>query len=1232
MKNHIQQILKSRILILDGAMGTMIQRYQLTEEQFRGERFKATDKLQKGNNDLLAITQPEIIEQIHREYLEAGADIIETNTFNATSISMQDYGMQSVVHEINSNAAKIARKVADEFSMKTPEKPRFVAGSIGPTNKTTSIGPSVEDPMYRDVTFDDLRQTYEEQIDGLMEGGVDLLLIETIFDTLNAKAALFAAQNIFQKRGKELPIMVSVTLSDKAGRTLSGQTIGGFLTSISHANLLSVGINCSFGASEMKPHLRDLKRISPFFVSAHPNAGLPNQLGDYDESPEKMSAQIKEFVDEGLVNIVGGCCGTTPAHVAQLSELVKNASAPTPTKITPNLHLSGLEDFVFSTEKNFVNIGERCNVAGSRKFLRLIKEEKYEEAVAIARRQVEDGAQIVDINMDDGLLDGVREMTNFINFLSSDPDVSRVPLMIDSSKWEVIEAGLKCAQGKSIVNSISLKNGEEEFLHQARLIKSYGAAVMVMAFDEKGQADSYERRIEICGRAYKLLVDEGINKQDIIFDPNILAIATGIPEHNNYAVDFIETIRWIKENCEGAKVSGGVSNLSFSFRGNDYIREVMHSVFLYHSIKAGLDMGIVNPSQSIIYEEIPEEVKALVEDVIFNRHENATQKLIDFAVKEQNSITTSTHQQQAKWRELSLEEKLSYALVKGIDGFLEEDISEALKKYPRAVDIIDKPLMSGMNKVGELFGSGKMFLPQVVKAARTMKKAVAILQPVIESEKATSDESKNAGKILLATVKGDVHDIGKNIVSIILQCNNYEVVDLGVMVSAESIVNKIREHKPDIVGLSGLITPSLEEMSIVATEMQKEGFDIPLLIGGATTSKLHTALKIDCNYPNGSVIYVKDASQSPFIMANLMNQISRTDYIIKIKEEYEELRTTFEQKETDLVSLKTAREKSFKIDWDNFVAVEPNFSGRKVLNEIKISEIVPYINWKFFFYGWNLSAKFDSIKNVSLCGHCRAQWIAMFKEDEREKAIEAAKLYDDAQAMLQKLIELDAEYIKAVFVIGKAYSENDTIYINNIPLPMLRQQKRNSKEEYLSLSDFVATKSSHKDDFIGAFAVTAGAGADYLLKKYRESGDEYSFLLLQSLLDRLAEGATEWLHEKIRKEYWGYAHDEDLTIPALFAVKYSGIRPAVGYPSIPDQSINFDLHNTLLKSEEIGISLTKNGMMHPNASVSGFILAHPQSKYFAVGPISEEQAKDYMKRREKSLTLDLKFLAANLIK
>ncbi len=1232
MKSQIQDILKTRILILDGAMGTMIQRYNLSEEQYKGDRFKNTEKLQKGNNDLLTLSQPEIIEQIHREYLEAGADIIETNTFNSTSVSMEDYGMQEYVREININAAKIARKVADEFSNKNPYKPRFVAGSIGPTNKTTSMSPCVDEPMYRDVTFDELRTSYEEQIEALMDGGIDVILFETVFDTLNVKAGLFAAQNVFRKKDREIPIMLSVTLSDKAGRTLSGQTVEAFLSSISHIKLLSVGLNCSFGASEMKPHLKQLKRVSPLFVSAYPNAGLPNQLGDYDETPEKMASQIKEFIDEGLVNIVGGCCGTTPEHIAEFAKMVERVTPPSPSQASPYLHLSGLENFVFSPEKNFVNIGERCNVAGSRKFLRLINEGSYEEALTIAQQQVEDGAQILDINMDDGLLDGAKEMTSFLNFLASDPDVSRVPLMVDSSKWETIEAGLKCVQGKCIVNSISLKNGEEEFLQQAALIKNYGAAVIIMAFDEKGQADNYERRIEICGRAYKLLTESGFDKRNIIFDPNILAIATGIAEHQNYAKDFIKSIAWIKENLDGVKVSGGVSNLSFSFRGNNYIREVMHSVFLYHAIEAGLDMAIVNPAQSIIYEVIPEEIKRLVEDVIFNRNEEATERLMAFAEKSHTSLAVSPQAQLAEWREKPLEERLSYALVKGISDYLVEDLEEALKEYPRAVDILDQPLMNGMNKVGELFGSGKMFLPQVVKAARTMKKAVAILQPTIEAKKAISGESEKVGKILLATVKGDVHDIGKNILSIILQCNNYEIIDLGVMVSAETIMAAIHEHQPDVVGLSGLITPSLEEMSIVAAEMQKADFDIPLVIGGATTSKLHTALKIEPNYPRGAVVHVKDASQSPFAMANLMNKKTKEEYIKKIKEEYNNLRKTNMNKKTELTPLSTARNNSFKIDWESFEAFTPNFVGRKVLNPIKIDDIAPYINWKFFLHAWNLSAKFASVTNISMCGHCKAQWFAAFKEGEREreKAMEASKLYDDAQLMLEKIIDLDAEYIKAVFVIGEAYSENDTVYINNVPFAMLRQQNKNNSEQYLSLSDFVAPKSSNKKDYLGAFAVTGGAGADYLLNKYKNSGDEYSALILQSLLDRLAEGATEWLHEKIRKQYWGYASSEDLTIPGMFAVKYSGIRPAVGYPSIPDQSLNFDLHNTLLKSEEIGISLTENGLMVPNAAVSGLIFAHPDAKYFAIGPISDEQSKDYAQRRDMEPQLLKKFLATNI--
>lgn len=1227
---NIQDILKSRILILDGAMGTMIQRYKLTEENYRGKRFQDAAKPQKGNNDLLSLTQPQVIGEIHRAYLEAGADIIETNTFNATRISMADYEMQPYVREINLAAAKLAREAADEFSAKTPDKPRFVAGSIGPTNKTTSMSPQVENPMYRAVTFDGMKSSYKEQIAALVEGKVDLLFIETIFDTLNAKAAIYAAQEVARETGKETPVILSVTITDNAGRTLSGQTLGAFLTSVSHAGPLAIGLNCSFGASEMKPYLKELGRISPFFISAYPNAGLPNQLGEYDETPEKMAVQIREFIDEGLVNIVGGCCGTTPQHIAQYVKLVEGKTPHKPASESQYLHLSGLEELKLTPEINFVNIGERCNVAGSRKFLRLIKEKKYDEALDIARKQVEDGAQVIDVNMDEGLLDGVEEMTNFLNLLASDPDVARVPLMIDSSKWEVLEAGLKCVQGKCIVNSISLKNGEEEFLKHARIVQSYGAAVIVMAFDEAGQAASYERRIEICQRAYNLLVENGFNPKDIIFDPNILAIATGMEEHRNYAVDYIESVRWIKQHLPYAKVSGGVSNLSFSFRGNDYIREAMHSVFLYHAIAAGMDMGIVNPAQSVIYEDIPEDEKILVEDVVLNRGSDAAERLMELAERLKNEKTPETeHAKAQEWRSLPIDERLSYALVKGISDFMEEDIAEALRVYPRAVDVIDKPLMAGMNVVGDLFGSGKMFLPQVVKAARTMKKAVAILQPTIEAEK-TAGESKKAGKIVLATVKGDVHDIGKNIVSIVLACNNYEIIDLGVMVPPEKIIETVRKENPDMVGLSGLITPSLEEMAVVAGEMQKAGFSMPLLIGGATTSKLHTALKIEPKYSQGAVVYVKDASQSPAAVANLLNVETRVEYMEKVREEYHELRENLSGKKVELVTPDEARLNAFKTDWETFETDVPKVTGRVVLNDIKVRDIIPYIDWKFFFHSWNLSAKFHTVTNVSMCGHCRAQWLAGFREDERERAQEASRLYDDAQGMLQKFVDLDAEYIKAVFGIYEAHAENDTIFIHDKPFPMLRQQKKTDKNEYLCLSDFVAPRSSRKKDYVGAFAVTGGAGADYLLRKYEAEGDEYSALLMKSLLDRLAEAATEWLHAIVRKDYWGYAADEKLSVAEMFAVKYRGIRPAVGYPSIPDQSVNFSLHD-MLRSDEIGISLTENGVMYPNASVSGLFFAHPQSKYFAVGEISEEQMDDYAARKGQEAKDVRKFLLANLI-
>ncbi len=1231
----LENLLSDRILILDGAMGTMIQRYNLTEEDFRGDRFRDFDVLLKGNNDLLSITRPDVISEIHREYLAAGADIIETNTFNSTSISMQDYKMSHLAGEINRAAVKLAREAADEFTKLTPEKPRFVAGSIGPTNKTASMSPRVEEPMYRAATFDHFKSAYKEQIFALVEGGADLLLIETIFDTLNAKAAIFAAEEVAAETGINTPIMLSVTLSDKAGRTLSGQTLGAFVASVSHANPLLIGLNCSLGAAELKPYVKELGKAAPFYISTYPNAGLPNQLGEYDETPEKMASQIREFIDERLINVVGGCCGTTPEHISKYVDLVKGAIPHERSKPSEYMQLSGLEMLEVSPQINFLNIGERCNVAGSRKFLRLIKEQKYEEALDIARRQVEDGAQVLDINMDEGLLDGVKEMTNFLNMLASDPDVSRVPIMIDSSDWNVLEAGLKCVQGKPILNSISLKNGEVEFLRQAKLAQMYGAAVVVMAFDETGQAASYERRIEICERAYRLLTENGFDPKDIIFDPNILAIATGMDEHKNYAVDFIESVTWIKENLPHAKVSGGVSNLSFSFRGNDYIRELMHSAFLYHAINAGLDMGIVNPSQSVIYEDIPENEKQLVEDVIFNRSDDATERLMAYAEKIKKDKSIDTEQAKSEeWRNYTLDERLSYALVKGISDRMEEDLAEALRIYPRAVDIIDKPLMEGMNRVGNLFGAGKMFLPQVVKAARAMKKAVSILQPVLEAEKST-EESNKAGKILLATVKGDVHDIGKNIVSIVLSCNNYDILDLGVMVPPEKIIETIKKEKPDIVGLSGLITPSLGEMGVVAEEMQKAGLNIPLLIGGATTSKLHTALKIEPKY-SGPVVYVKDASQAPSAVANLMNRESRQEYIEKVKEEYERLRENYSQKEVELVTIDEARENAYKIDWNSFESYKPNSLGRIKLDKINIAEIIPWLDWKFLFPAWNLSARFHTITRIGKSDEERAKWIESFREDDREKGKEAIKLYDDAVEMLNKFVSDDVDYIRAVFGIYEAYSDNDTIYVKGdakedyTAFPFLRQQKKSRKNEYYCLSDFTAPLESGKKDYIGAFAVTAGFGADDQLERYSAEGDEYNGLLMKSLLDRLAEAATEWLHAKVRREYWGYASDEDLTIDEMLAVRFQGIRPAVGYPSIPDQTTNFTLHD-LLSTEEIGIKLTENGVMHPNASVSGLFFSHPQSKYFGIGEIDEAQMVDYANRKKKNPDEIRKFLMANLV-
>ena len=1245
-KDNFSKLLQERILILDGGMGTMIQCYKLTEQDYRGKRFADSPCDLKGNNDLLCITRPDVIAAIHRQYLDAGADIFATNTFNANSISMEDYQMQAYAREINLAAGKLARKTADDFMAEHPGKPVFIAGSMGPTNKTASMSPDVSDPAYRAVTYLDLYNAYKEQAEALVEGGVDILLLETVFDTLNAKAGLEAIGTVLKEKEKDLPVMLSVTLSAQGGRTFSGQTLDAFLASIQHTNIISIGLNCSFGATDMKPYLEELAHHAPYYISAYPNAGLPNSFGLYDETPEKMALHVKPFIDEGLVNIIGGCCGTTPAHIAQYPELTKGKAPHIPSKEKKGiLRLSGLEPLEippFSTPSGGWGgvIGERCNVAGSRKFLRLIKEKNYEEALTIARKQVEDGAQIIDINMDDGMLDAAKEMTIFLNLIAAEPEIARVPIMIDSSKWEVIEKALMCIQGRSIVNSISLKEGEEAFLSHARRIWQLGAAAIVMAFDEKGQADVFERKIEVCERAYHLLIDKaGYAPHDIIFDPNVLAIATGIEEHNRCGLDFIRCVEWIKQNLPGAKVSGGISNLSFSFRGNNYLREAMHSVFLYHAIAKGLDMGIVNPSTTVLYDDIEPAFRTLLEDVILYRRPEAAEDLVTYA---QNILLTSqsttpdggvsaSFVEKVKggeaWRESPLEERLEYALIKGNIDFLEEDIREAIRKYPRAVDIIDGPLMSGMNKVGELFGAGKMFLPQVVKTARTMKKAVAILQPAIEAEK-TASESAKAGKVVFATVKGDVHDIGKNIVSIVLSCNNYEVIDLGVMVPADVIVRKAIEEKPDLVCLSGLITPSLEEMVHVTDEMQKAGLTIPILIGGATTSKLHTAVKIAPHY-DYPVIHVVDASQNPLVASKLLNPATRQDYIDKLEREYEALRAAVREEETSLVSLEEARKRPQPIDWTATPPVTPRDMGQHIMPYIPIEEIRPYINWIFFFSAWRLGGQFAGIAALDGCDTCRANWLSSFPEKDRAKASEAMQLFKDAIRLLDKLEGMKAEYCKAAYAFYPAHSEGDDIVLGNGTLiPTLRQQTKNKENTYKSLADFIRPLSHGGKDYIGAFVVTAGARAEHLKKKFEDAGDTYSSILLQTLADRLAEAAAEYLHQKVRKEFWGYTPDESLSIKDLFKSKYTGIRPAIGYPSLPDQSLIRTM-TKLLPFEEISVSVTENGAMHPTASISGLYFAHPEASYFIIGEISDEQLADYARRHNMTHEETNKYLLKN---
>jgi 5-methyltetrahydrofolate--homocysteine methyltransferase len=1281
---NIKDVLKDRILVLDGAMGSLIQEYKLSDADYRGEKFKDFPHEVKGNNDMLSITRPDVIKEIHAKYFEAGADIAETNTFSGTSIAMADYHMEDYVYELNYESAKIAREVADEFTAKDPSKPRYVTGSIGPTNRTLSLSPDVNDPGFRAVTFDELVDAYYEQIQGLMDGGADLLLVETIFDTLNAKAALFAIDLYQTDRNKgtlrplvsksiprqthksqitnhksQIPIMVSGTITDASGRTLSGQTTEAFLTSISHLDLLSVGLNCALGADLMRPYVQILAKEAPFLVSAHPNAGLPNEMGEYDQTPSEMAVIVEEFLQSGFMNIIGGCCGTTPAHIAEIAKV----AAKYPPRIIPTFEpiqkLSGLEPLNITKETNYVNVGERCNVTGSKKFARLIRENDYEAAIAVAREQVDGGAQVIDVNLDEGMIDGVEAMKTFLNLLMAEPDIAKLPIMIDSSKWEVIEAGLKCVQGKSIVNSISLKEGEAKFIESAEKVKRYGASTVVMAFDEQGQADSFERRKEICQRAYDILVNKvNFPPQDIIFDPNILTVATGMEEHNNYAVDFINATRWIKENLPYAKVSGGVSNISFSFRGNEPVREAMHTVFLYHAIKAGMDMGIVNAAQLGVYSDIPADMLEMCEDVLLNRREDATDRMIKFAetVKSKGKEVVVDN----KWRDQPVGKRLEHALIKGLTEFIDEDTEEARQTVEKPLHVIEGPLMDGMNVVGDLFGEGKMFLPQVVKSARVMKKAVAYLLPFIEAEKeknrvaGEAETSSSAGKILMATVKGDVHDIGKNIVGVVLGCNNYEIIDLGVMVQTEKILAAAREHNVDIIGLSGLITPSLDEMVGVAKEMERQGFTIPLLIGGATTSRIHTAVKIDPHY-SGPVIHVLDASKSVPVAGRLMqNEQTNKEIYDEIKAQYAQLRIDHasRQKDKNYVPIEKARLNTPKIDWDNFKATRPQFLGNKYFMDYDLAEIAKYIDWTPFFSTWQLSGKYPKIFENEIVG------------------VEAKKLFDDANVLLKEIIDNKLLTARAVVGFYPANAVGDDIVLHDfeeitreIPcekhgvhqhtsynvlsntdvsedgelmtltdtqtvLHHLRQQGQKAANlPNYCLSDFIAPETTGKDDYIGAFAVTAGIGIEPLVEKYEKDHDDYNSIMVKALADRLAEAFAELMHERTRKEFWGYATDEKNTPEELISEKYVGIRPAPGYPACPDHTEKKALFDLLQAEDKIGIQLTESFAMYPASSVSGFYFSNPESKYFPIGKIAKDQVKDYAERKGMSLELTEKWLA-----
>lgn len=1214
-KHPIEDALANRILMLDGAMGTMIQAYELEEATFRGSDFRNHSVDLKGCNDLLALTQPDLIEEVHGQFLAAGSDIIETNTFNATAISMAEYHLQECVYDLNVSAAKVARKAVDAFSAKTPDKPRFVAGAIGPTSAALSLSPDVNDPGYRTHTFDQVVASYSEQVRGLMDGGVDVLLVETVFDTLTAKAALFAIDQYFRAHKVRVPLMISGTITDRSGRTLSGQTIEAFWLSIAHMKPMSVGINCALGAHDMRPYVETLSHFSSALTSCYPNAGLPNEFGEYDDTPKHMAGVLGDFAEQGWLNMVGGCCGTTPDHIRAIAEAVEGKAPRTAPKRPELSRYSGLEPMIIYPDSNFIMVGERTNVTGSKRFERLIKNKDYQAALDVARDQVEGGANIIDVNLDEGLLDSKTEMVTFLNLIAAEPDISRVPIMIDSSDFEVIEAGLKCVQGKAIVNSISLKEGEDVFRHHAEIVQRFGAAAVVMAFDEEGQATTVEDKVRICQRAYKILTEEiGMHPTDIIFDPNILTVATGIEEHNDYAVNFIEAVREIKKLCPGAKTSGGVSNVSFSFRGNDYVREAIHASFLYHAIKAGLDMGIVNAGQLMVYEEIPKDFLDVIEDVLFNRREDATERLVDFA--ESVKAKGKTREKDDAWREGSVEARFKHALLYGRGEYLETDINEALEKY-KPLEIIEGPLMDGMNVVGDLFGAGKMFLPQVVKTARVMKQAVAFLHPLLEAEKAGGGNSR--GKVLMATVKGDVHDIGKNIVGVVLGCNNYEVIDLGVMVPSDQILKVAREEKVDIIGLSGLITPSLHEMVHVAQEMKREGFTVPLLIGGATTSRKHTAVKIAPVYSDATV-HVKDASRAAHVVGALLNDELKGDFVDQNRGEQAQALVDFEggAPRRSLVGYSDAVANRPVLNWATVPT--PSFTGVRSLQDIEISDLVPYIDWGPFFHTWELRGSYPKIFN------------------DPQKGEAARKLFDDAQAMLEQVMSEKWLQAEAVYGFFPANSDGDDVIIYRnedrketlVRLHMLRQQQeKRTGGPYFSLADFVAPVDSGVADYVGGFALTAGLGADERAKAFKEKLDDYNGIMIQALADRLAEAFAEYLHAQARRD-WGYGQDENLTNEELIREKYRGIRPAPGYPACPDHTEKRTLFDLLGAEKETGIRLTESFAMFPAASVSGWYFSHPEAQYFAVGKVGEDQVADYAKRKGMKLAEMERWLAPNL--